>query len=1217
VNADLLVLTQPGSPGTQPYSLPPNFDPKAVLLWAVPLAADGTATSYALGMGFGTYRGGTVVQRSHSIRGLDGAGSSDLAIDNANDCLLSIITQSAGSAARDLEIDLVSMQTGATSNVVLDWVNLHSTASIRVFMLVIGGSDVTDALVGDFTTVTNSTTQDETVAAGFGKPDLLFALGSTDVGFGAFAVGIEAWCFGFAKQGEPGRMVEFSEQDGANAAAVGMRQRSDRLIGEQQWGGDLMLGRLDTTVANWPTDGFRIIYDSNPIFASYISYLAIRTTAQIATGSNSSPTAGTPPVIQDNALGFTPAAAMMFGWGWVAQTAIKTSGGDLASFGIGATDGTDQAFAGITSDDQAGTMNADSEQSTSRIFARYNPNTTALLADATGSFSGTNFRLAWQTIDAAIASDYQYIAFEATAGGSPQTVDGGVASESDSAPTATIISPIVVSGGTAAESDAAPAGSSGSVQVISGGTALESDSAAGGTGLLGQSVTYFDTSTLTNNARPPAYWRPFGDNESPFNKPLPETPALYDDGTRTSASIISYLSAQTNPTTLGFNYGGSGSDFHHPWYFATTSDDLVTIDNRYDTSHAGAFGGNFGAAETQGAQVYVPHDALPAGNYSGNTPQADGHMHVVQPDGTLVTMYKVELGWTDGGTLFCRWSAFEDLTDDGIAGTGTGGVTGSTAAGYTGAPMLRAEEMIARNVQHALFGTSYRVRGFVYPALKSGSETTDTHAPPMGARLRYGKTFSEIDAMAWPTWVKDFMKVLRRYGVFIGDTGGGSLATAALTFKIESDQVYRSFPGTYSTPNPWEQWGIDNSVPSRSSTLGSTVPSRTVYELFFSTYGILVSDFEVLDPAESIPGTVVAGGVAGEQDVAAAATISQAQAVAGGVASESDSGRAGVPANPAIIQGGVAVEQDDALSGSAALAQLVTGGVAPEADSALPGSVVNPATILGQAASESDSARAGSSGVAQAVTGGTAAESDDALAGSISNPATILGGAAAEDDSAPAGSLPEQPQVVAGGVALESDSALVSSATNPTTYIASPASESDSAVAGVVSNPATITAGVAAEGDSTAAGAVSNPFVVSGGRALEDDLAVGGVADAPQAVLGGVAVETDTAPPGALMHFMLPRIDLPTFMALDPQTTSVTIKPAPQTTLAIRKTETLMVVEGYEADMTIDSSVTASAQIEPQDTTISIRRTEGDMDIEPYEAGVELDAQETGVLLDA
>ena len=302
------------------------------------------------------------------------------------------------------------MQTGATSEVVLTWQNLHGTASIRVFMLVLGGSDITDALVDEYAFTTGTTTHDETVVAGFGKPELLFFLRGPIAS--ADAAANAQLGFGFAKQGEAGRCFAFGQTDGNTASITAIHQRSDRCFIAQGDGSSVQesTAQLNTTVASWPTDGFRLTTDSNPLDVNVVRYLALRTTAQITTGANTAPTAGGLPVTQDNAAGFAPKLGLLLGWNLAANAAQQTAAGDQVGVGIGGYDGTTEAWASFTEDDAALTMVADNQQSTAKVNQNYTQGATPVLqSEADGVFSGNNFRLSWTKIDT-VAREYQWLA---------------------------------------------------------------------------------------------------------------------------------------------------------------------------------------------------------------------------------------------------------------------------------------------------------------------------------------------------------------------------------------------------------------------------------------------------------------------------------------------------------------------------------------------------------------------------------------------------------------------------------------------------------------------------------------------------------------------------------------------------------------------------------------------------------------------------------------
>lgn len=414
LNVNLQLLSQPGATGNQTISLPANFDPKAVICWAVPGTASGSVANMMHSYGAATYRGSTVAQRCVSLKGIDNSAAADNAIGLLNDALCCIYTATAASATRDLEIDLVSMQGGATSQVVINWVNLHTTG-VRVILMILGGSDISDALVGELATGTASTIKDQTVAAGFGKPELTFFFGAEDLvgALGDYSTISPCFSHGFAKQGEAGRMTAFAQTDGNTSSLVAAQQRTDRCIGFLQngGGGQIMLGRLDTVVGNWPTDGFRMLFDANPALNTVVFYLALRTTAQIATGDNAAPTAGGTPVAQDNACGFVPKVGYLFNWSRIASAAVATAdatAADLVGMGIGVTDGTSNMWAGFTEDDGLGTMDSNSQNTGSKVVQFYNA-AASLEAQADGVFSGNNFRLSFTTIHTRAAS-YQWLA---------------------------------------------------------------------------------------------------------------------------------------------------------------------------------------------------------------------------------------------------------------------------------------------------------------------------------------------------------------------------------------------------------------------------------------------------------------------------------------------------------------------------------------------------------------------------------------------------------------------------------------------------------------------------------------------------------------------------------------------------------------------------------------------------------------------------------------
>lgn len=432
LNVDLRVLTQPGATGNQTISLAADFDPKAIILWTSALAAAGSKVHAQFGIGLGTDRGGTAAQGTASIDARDAATSGDVASEMDTTALLSILT-AASPGSRDLEIDLVSMQGGATSEVVINWVNLHGTASVKVNCLILGGSDITDALVGSFTRTSGVSSQDVTIASGFGQPDLLFMLASWQaIGDGIGVHGCLS--LGFAKKGEAGRLLMHASRDANTTMFVWSSQRSDLLsrLVDPATGTIAHDFSLDTNPAtNWPTDGFQINYGTQEGGATEENiYLALKGTFTVTTGNGTVPTAGGLPVVQDLNHGSVPKLGFIMGRNLAAATTVDGTSADLGAFFVGAGNGTVECVAGLVDDDAAGTSACDSFWTDQKVARNYAQGAApALQSEADGSISGNNFRLSWNDIDT-VAREYQWLTLgdaPAAGGDRPRLVGGRLA----------------------------------------------------------------------------------------------------------------------------------------------------------------------------------------------------------------------------------------------------------------------------------------------------------------------------------------------------------------------------------------------------------------------------------------------------------------------------------------------------------------------------------------------------------------------------------------------------------------------------------------------------------------------------------------------------------------------------------------------------------------------------------------------------------------------
>jgi len=217
-----------------------------------------------------------------------------------------------------------------------------------------------------------------------------------------------------------------------------------------------------------------------------------------------------------------------------------------------------------------------------------------------------------------------------------------------------------------------------------------------------------------------------------------------------------------------------------PTYYSSSTDPQFTLDCTGEGT-PGSGGGNCQPG-LSGLRIRIPDAAKPEGYLSGDTYQ-DRHMTVVDPSsGFEYSFWHVTRKPAGGGTL--------ELSGGGRAAIGGDGRnSGATAAGFGNmAGLIRAQEMQAGEIGHALFMVVGCVRGRVYPAVGDASQCSDgANAPANGQHFQYDATPAEIDAMNVPEWKKVMLKAMSRYGLFVGDTGGTAFG------HFESGGTYESF----------------------------------------------------------------------------------------------------------------------------------------------------------------------------------------------------------------------------------------------------------------------------------------------------------------------------------------------------------------------------------------------------------------------------------------
>jgi hypothetical protein len=412
LNASQGVLSIASTDTSKTITLASNFDPKAIILWGTRQATDlDNSTNGEMYIGVATYDG-AVVQQYYSAAWLATAlaSSDDARGRNTTACLKGY---SAVTPTVDFELRLTSMSTGATSNVIINVFDAPA-ATMIVHYLVLGGTDIVKARVGSSTNGAASP-QAITISAGWGQPDLLFFLGTGATGAATGDSNGNTWVgLGVAKSDTVRQASVMGDSDNSATITSGSWQKQRALL---QMVGVAADAEADLDIrANWPTDGFQLTWpDLAANAANAFGYLALQGTFQSTIGVQTAQITGVPTVDQDTTIGFTPKAAIVFHRNLAAATTIDSTSTDLGYWGIGGTDGTTQGHVGVSLDDLATDSTSYRTMSQTKGLRFFKPTGTIAqaptkMSEAALSFSGSNLRASWSTIDS-VAREWCYVVF--------------------------------------------------------------------------------------------------------------------------------------------------------------------------------------------------------------------------------------------------------------------------------------------------------------------------------------------------------------------------------------------------------------------------------------------------------------------------------------------------------------------------------------------------------------------------------------------------------------------------------------------------------------------------------------------------------------------------------------------------------------------------------------------------------------------------------------
>jgi hypothetical protein len=259
-------------------------------------------------------------------------------------------------------------------------------------------------------------------------------------------------------------------------------------------------------------------------------------------------------------------------------------------------------------------------------------------------------------------------------------------------------------------------------------------------------------------------WRPYAD-DSPFNQRLPRSPELDPR----SDAIVKRVTGWGEPADLRAGVAGTRSDWQHPIYYSDANDPWFEVHCTED----------WGTCEVEGMRVRIPDRADAAAG-------SDGHLTVVDQDsGWEYDFWQVNRKPRGGGRLAISWGGRTRIDGDGLGSDANAAHYGSLAG------IIRAEEMRRGRIDHALFMLVRCDSGRkVYPAQGLGLECDDARgAPSQGTRFQLDMSPAEIDDLRLPAWRKTILRAMAEYGLYVGDTTGGT----PWNIWFESGSSYESF----------------------------------------------------------------------------------------------------------------------------------------------------------------------------------------------------------------------------------------------------------------------------------------------------------------------------------------------------------------------------------------------------------------------------------------
>jgi hypothetical protein len=362
-----------------------GFEPKAVIVWGVSLAAAGYGAGFATSFGAGT----SSTQRwAVSNLTLDAQATSATGRRNTVVRLIMFISAVDGTIEAEAQLDSLD-----SDGFTIDWINAPASAWVMHYVA-IGGTTVTSAKAGSFTS-SGSTGNQAITDPGF-QPD--FALFASDLGT-TESINLQSlFSLGMATSSSERAAIAIRDRNAELTMNTGAIQVSDAaFIGLNSAGG---VGRR-ADLTSFDANGFTLNWSTAS--AAHINYLALAGGVYkvgVETQKTSTGTKAT------TGVGGQPAGLLVAGTNRAASASEDTAEMRLS---IGAGDGTTEGGVWVQSADNVADSDVDSRTYTDKVIGfSTQPSTTDAEADIS-AFGSDGFTLDWTTADGT-AREFMYAA---------------------------------------------------------------------------------------------------------------------------------------------------------------------------------------------------------------------------------------------------------------------------------------------------------------------------------------------------------------------------------------------------------------------------------------------------------------------------------------------------------------------------------------------------------------------------------------------------------------------------------------------------------------------------------------------------------------------------------------------------------------------------------------------------------------------------------------